>query len=230
MRRTTRSIWKWSLAALLINLFTIAASIFSMKSTTAWVRTRPKKPWVLTIGILLIYVFDFACAGRAMFLDKAGKALDRKVSSAIFEHILSIKMAAGPQSFGAFASNVQQYETLRDFFTSAPLGADRPAIRARLPGDHLLPRRAGGDRAGGADPDGHPRQHPGAVPDEAGGGTLLPRILAENATLVESINGLDMIKATSAKASCSATGTATSRPRRRLRKPRSAGRPSASTS
>jgi len=32
-------------------------------------------------------------------------------------------MASGPQSAGAFASNIQSYETLRDFFTSATLSA-----------------------------------------------------------------------------------------------------------
>jgi ATP-binding cassette subfamily C protein LapB len=105
--------------------FPSASSIFAMQ---IYDRVVPNKAvetmWVLTIGILLVYVFDFALRSmRAVFLDKAGKALDRKISSAIFEHILSIKMAAGPQSSGAFASNVQQYETLRDFFTSASLSA-----------------------------------------------------------------------------------------------------------
>jgi len=77
-----------------------------------------------TVSVRLMYLhLDTAREKTPFATDKAGKALDRKVSSAIFEHILSIKMAGGPQSSGAFASNVQQYETLRDFFTSASLSA-----------------------------------------------------------------------------------------------------------
>ena len=37
--------------------------------------------------------------------------------------LLSIKMAAGPTSAGAFASNIREFETLRDFFTSASMAA-----------------------------------------------------------------------------------------------------------
>jgi ATP-binding cassette subfamily C protein LapB len=112
-------------AALLINVFTIATSIFSMQ---VYDRVVPNKAegtmWVLAIGAITIFFFDFILRTlRAYFLDKAGKSLDRKVSSSLFEHVLSIRMSAGPQSAGAFASNIQSYETLRDFFTSATLSA-----------------------------------------------------------------------------------------------------------
>jgi ATP-binding cassette subfamily C protein LapB len=112
-------------AALLINVFTIATSIFSMQ---VYDRVVPNKAegtmWVLAIGAITIFCFDFILRTlRAYFLDKAGKSLDRKISSSLFEHVLSIRMASGPQSAGAFASNIQSYETLRDFFTSATLSA-----------------------------------------------------------------------------------------------------------
>ena len=190
------------LAALLMNLFTIAASIFSMQVYDRVVPNKAEETlWVLTIGILLIYVFDFALRSmRAVFLDKAGKALDRKVSSAIFEHILSIKMAAGPQSSGAFASNVQQYETLRDFFTSASLSAliDLPFVLIFLAIIFFI-----------------------AGPVVTVPAVLIPTVILvsilvqfpmkraversyretsqKHATLVEAINGLDMIKATSSE-------------------------------
>jgi ATP-binding cassette subfamily C protein LapB len=190
------------LAALLMNLFTIASSIFAMQ---VYDRVVPNKAvetmWVLTIGILIVYVFDFALRSmRAVFLDKAGKALDRKISSAIFEHILSIKMAAGPQSSGAFASNVQQYETLRDFFTSATLSAliDLPFVLIFLVIIFFI-----------------------AGPVVTVPAVLIPVVILvsilvqfpmkraversyretsqKHATLVEAINGLDMIKATSSE-------------------------------
>jgi ATP-binding cassette, subfamily C, bacterial LapB len=190
------------LAALLMNLFTIASSIFAMQVYDRVVPNKAEETlWVLVIGILLIYVFDFALRSmRAVFLDKAGKALDRKVSSAIFEHILSIKMSAGPQSSGAFASNVQQYETLRDFFTSASLSAliDLPFVLIFLVIIFFI-----------------------AGPVVTVPAVLIPLVILvsilvqfpmkraversyretsqKHATLVEAINGLDMIKATSAE-------------------------------
>jgi ATP-binding cassette subfamily C protein LapB len=112
-------------AALLINTFTIATSIFSMQVYDRVVPNKAEETmWVLAIGAIIIFSFDFLLRTlRAYFLDHAGKALDRKVSSALFEHMLSIRMASGPQSAGAFASNILSYESLRDFFTSATLSA-----------------------------------------------------------------------------------------------------------
>jgi ATP-binding cassette subfamily C protein LapB len=112
-------------AALLINIFTIVTSIFSMQ---IYDRVVPNKAegtlWYLVTGAITVFLFDFLLRTlRAYFLDRAGKSLDRKVSSSLFEHVLSIRMSSGPQSAGAFASNIQSYETLRDFFTSATLSA-----------------------------------------------------------------------------------------------------------
>jgi ATP-binding cassette subfamily C protein LapB len=189
-------------AALLLNFFTIASSIFTMQVYDRVVPNKAESTLVvLVIGVMLIYGMDFLLRTlRAVFLDRTGKILDRKVSSAIFEHILSVKMASGPQSAGAFASNVQQYETLRDFFTSASLSAliDLPFILVFLAIIYLI----GGPVV--------------AVP-----GILIPIVILvsilvqfpmkraiersyrevaqKHATLVEAINGLDMIKATSAE-------------------------------
>lgn len=190
------------LSALLINLFTIASSIFSMQVYDRVVPNKAEETlWMLAIGIALVYGFDFMLRTlRAYFLDKSGKALDRKISSAIFEHILSIRMAAGPQSAGAFASNVQSYETLRDFFTSATLSAmiDLPFVLVFLAIIWLV-----------------------AGPVVAVPAVLIPVVILvsvlvqfpmkraversyresaqKHATLVESINGLDAIKAASAE-------------------------------
>ena len=190
------------LAALMMNLFTIASSVFSMQVYDRVVPNKAEETlWVLALGILIIYCADFLLRTmRAYFLDRAGKALDRKVSSAIFEHILSLKMSASPQSAGAFASNVQQYETLRDFFTSASLSAliDLPFVLVFLVIIYLI--------AGPVV----------VVPAVLITTVVLVSVLVQfpmkraiersyressqkHATLVEAINGLDMIKATSAE-------------------------------
>lgn len=189
-------------AALLINFFTIATSLFSMQ---VYDRVVPNKAaetlWMLAAGVLLVFGFDFVLRTlRAYFLDIAGKSLDRKVSSALFQQMLSIRMAAGPQSAGAFASNIQSYESLRDFFTSATLSAiiDLPFVFIFLVIVYII----AGEVA--------------VVP-----AVLIPIVIAvsiivqfpmkkaversyresaqKHATLVEAINGLDMIKASSAE-------------------------------
>ena len=56
------------------------------------------------MGIGLTFFFDFLLRTmRGYFLDRVGKNLDRKLSTRIFEHLLSIKMSASPMSAGAFA-------------------------------------------------------------------------------------------------------------------------------
>jgi ATP-binding cassette, subfamily C, bacterial LapB len=113
------------LAALLINCFGVASPVFTM---IVYDRVVPNQAHdtlnVLAIGISLTFFFDFLLRTmRGYFLDRVGKNLDRKLSTRIFEHLLSIKMAASPMSAGAFANNIREFETLRDFFTSASMTA-----------------------------------------------------------------------------------------------------------
>ncbi len=113
------------LAAVVLNLFAIASPIFTM---IVYDRVVPNQAldtlWVLVIGVGMAFGFDFLLRNlRGYFLDRAGKQLDRNISARIFEQILTIRMASGPQSSGAFANNIREFETLRDFFTSASLAA-----------------------------------------------------------------------------------------------------------
>jgi ATP-binding cassette subfamily C protein LapB len=124
------------IAALFLNMFAIASPVFVM---IVYDRVVPNRAfdtlWVLAIGVTLVFSFDFLLRTlRGYFIDRAGKALDRRISSRIFEHILSIRMASGPASSGAFANNIREFETLRDFFTSASLAAvvDLPFLFAFL--------------------------------------------------------------------------------------------------
>src|SRR5262249_16128554 len=112
-------------AAFLLNTFAITSPIFTM---IVYDRVVPNQAFetlqVLALGVGMAFGFDFLLRTlRGYFLDRAGKELDKKISARIFEQILSIKMAAGPASAGAFASNIREFETLRDFFTSASLSA-----------------------------------------------------------------------------------------------------------
>lgn len=124
------TLWKYRkiyanvlLAAVFINVFAIAGSLFVMN---VYDRVIPNNAidtlWVLASGVCIVYVFDFLMKSlRGMLIDKAGKNADILMSTFIFQRIMGIKMQSKPNSAGSFANQVKGYESLREFFTSASL-------------------------------------------------------------------------------------------------------------
>ena len=113
------------IAALLINSFALASPLFIMN---VYDRVVPNNAietlWVLAIGAFTVFGFDFVLKTlRGYFVDSAGRLADIHLASRIFEQVLGIKMAARPASAGAFASHLREFESLRDFFTSASVTA-----------------------------------------------------------------------------------------------------------
>jgi ATP-binding cassette subfamily C protein LapB len=111
------------LASLLINLFALASPLFVMNVYDRVVPNYAEETlWVLAIGMLIVSAFDAGMkALRSYFLDAAGKRADMILSSTVFERVLGIRTSAKPESVGAFANNLQEYEYFRDFITSATL-------------------------------------------------------------------------------------------------------------
>ncbi|MBI2235212.1 MAG: type I secretion system permease/ATPase, partial [Micavibrio aeruginosavorus] len=113
------------IAAVMINLFALASPLFTMN---VYDRVVPNSAfdtlWVLSAGVVTVFIFDFVLKNlRARFLDYAGRKADIKMSAALFEQLMGMTMAARPASAGVLASNVKEFEGLRDFFTSATLTA-----------------------------------------------------------------------------------------------------------
>jgi len=114
-----------ALAAVFINLFAIASPLFTMN---VYDRVVPNSAietlWVLAIGILLVFLFDFILKTlRVYFVDTAGKKADILMGSRIFENIMQMQLSSRPLSSGGFANEVREFETLREFFSSATLVA-----------------------------------------------------------------------------------------------------------
>jgi len=85
----------------------------------------------LTIGVLIALGFDFVIKTiRASFIDKAGKKADARMSRLIFDKLITMRLDRRKDKSGALASVVREFETLREFFTSATLVAvvDLPFI------------------------------------------------------------------------------------------------------
>jgi ATP-binding cassette subfamily C protein LapB len=125
LKKSKRIYQEVILAAVMINIFALVSPLYVMNvydrvvPNSAWATL-----WVLSAGITIVYIFDFMIKGlRAHFLDIAGRKADIKISAQLFEQMLGMTMSARPASAGVLASNMREFEGLRDFFTSATMVA-----------------------------------------------------------------------------------------------------------
>ncbi|WP_446808271.1 type I secretion system permease/ATPase [Methylomonas sp. 2BW1-5-20] len=112
-------------ASLLINLFALASPLFFMNVYDRVVPNHALETlWVLSLGVLIVLSFELAMKLlRSYFVDAAGKRADIILSATIFEKLMNLRMEARPPSVGAFANNLSEFETFREFLTSATLVA-----------------------------------------------------------------------------------------------------------
>ncbi|RBW55346.1 type I secretion system permease/ATPase [Ruegeria sp. A3M17] len=138
---------RWSyaqvvLAAAVANFLGLSTSVFIM---VVYDRVLPNEATesliALTAGVGLALSFDFALKLlRAGFIDRAGQKADMFVGRRVFDQVLNIKMKSRTGSTGAMASTIREFETLREFFTSATLVAlvDLPFIALFILVIHLV--------------------------------------------------------------------------------------------
>ncbi|MDP2827878.1 MAG: type I secretion system permease/ATPase [Sulfuricellaceae bacterium] len=110
-------------ASLLINALTLATYFYAINVFDRVVPNNAFETlWVLTIGIMLVLLFDMALKIlRSYFTDLAGKKADVVLSANIFERMLAINLAEKPVSVGSFMGNMNEFNSLRDFMTSSTL-------------------------------------------------------------------------------------------------------------
>ncbi len=113
------------IASVLINLFAIAAPMFTRIVYDKVVPNLAFETlWVLSSGIFVIFLFDLSLKLlRSYFIDVAGKKSDIIISSKLFSKVMGIRMEAKPPSVGAFARHLQEFESIREFFTSATISS-----------------------------------------------------------------------------------------------------------
>lgn len=113
------------LAAVLANVLGLVISLFTM---VVYDRVLPAGALdslvALTTGVALALIFDFLIKSlRASFIDNAGLRADHVMGRRIFDNLLDMQMQAKKGSTGAISQIMREFETLRDFFTSATLVA-----------------------------------------------------------------------------------------------------------
>lgn len=112
-------------ATVLINVLALAGTFFTMN---VYDRVVPNLAfvtlWTLATGVAIAMAFEFLARNiRAWLLDNAGKKADLLLGSALFRQTLQIRLEHRSASPGAYANNLKEFESLRDFVTSATLAA-----------------------------------------------------------------------------------------------------------
>jgi ATP-binding cassette subfamily C protein LapB len=114
-----------ALAAALINALSLATSLFSMAVYNKIIPNNATDSLAaLLIGISLVLAFDFLLRIlRGYFVDVAGQNIDHQLGSAVFDRLVNMKLSDRQGSNGAFAGLLREFESLREFFTSATIVA-----------------------------------------------------------------------------------------------------------
>lgn len=110
-------------ASLLINVFALVSPVYIMN---VYDRVIPNAAletgWALSLGAFIVFAVDFIIRTlRGYFTDYAGRRIDVEVTRRVFDQVLDMKLAYRPASSGAFANMLRDFDSVRDFLTSATL-------------------------------------------------------------------------------------------------------------
>lgn len=113
-----------------INILSLAGIVFMM---TVYDRVLPNQAyvtlWSLAGGVVVAMLFEFGSRTlRGHVLDGAGKKIDVVLGDVVFTRVLATRLEHRAASSGAFANVLKEFESVRAFVTSATLAgvADLP--------------------------------------------------------------------------------------------------------
>ncbi|MBN4066289.1 MAG: hypothetical protein COC23_02535 [Hyphomicrobiales bacterium] len=121
LRQNWSSWFQIILAALGINIFGLALPIFVMN---VYDRVIPNLAmvtlWTLAIGVGLALMLDLLLKLiRGNVLELAGRRIDMKIAATLFQHAMDIKLLSRKGGASGIASQIRDFESVRDFFTSS---------------------------------------------------------------------------------------------------------------
>ncbi|MCZ4351619.1 type I secretion system permease/ATPase [Roseovarius aestuarii] len=108
------------LASFAANVLAVATALFSMQ---VYDRVVPSNAfdtlWILASGVGIAIVLELALRlMRSTLIDVSGRDLDLRLSAQLFDKVANMKLKHQPGSTGAFANQVRDFATVREFFTS----------------------------------------------------------------------------------------------------------------
>lgn len=133
-----KSSWFWSLvladkrrhfeigiASFIANLLALGSALFGMQ---VWDRVVPAQSvptlWVLASGVIIAVLLEYALKiSRMKLADMIGKKVDLTISSMFFARALDIRNDARPKSTGSFIAQLRETETIRESLASTTLTA-----------------------------------------------------------------------------------------------------------
>jgi ATP-binding cassette subfamily C protein LapB len=129
-----RSYGHIALAAFLINMIALATPLFIMSVYDRVVPNGAIPSLIaLSIGMGLAIAFDFVLRTvRSQMIDVTGKTVDVVLAANIFEHVMAVKMAQRPTSVGIIANQLRDFDSVREFFTSGSVVSATDLIFAVL--------------------------------------------------------------------------------------------------
>ncbi|WP_077003285.1 type I secretion system permease/ATPase [Variovorax sp. KK3] len=112
-------------AAALINLFAIASPIFTMNVYDRVVPNSAMETlWTLAIGMVIVLGADLLLRKlRSRFVDEASARVDVQISARLMERVLGMRLEHRPESVGSFASNMRSFEQVRELIASTTVTA-----------------------------------------------------------------------------------------------------------
>ena len=115
--------YRVGLAAAMINLLSVASSIFIM---VVYDRVIPNAAYqslyALTAGMIVVLIFDFILKNmRAWFIDLTAQEIDLTVGEDIYRKVLAAPLDKVSGPVGGLANTIRGFDQVREFFTSATL-------------------------------------------------------------------------------------------------------------
>lgn len=113
------------IASVLVNIFALVSPLLVMNIYDKIVPNLAfESLWVLAVGASVAYIFDFILKQlRAYLIDVAGKKIDIQTSSKLYAKIIGVPLEKKGASIGGMAKQVSEFESVRDFLSSATITA-----------------------------------------------------------------------------------------------------------
>jgi ATP-binding cassette subfamily C protein LapB len=110
-------------ASFFINLFGVVTPLFTMNVYDRIVPNHAVESlWALASGVFIVFVFDSVLKYlRHHFLEISAKKTDLLLSGRLFRKVMDIRLADRPKVIGSYASNIKEFDMIRNFLSSSTI-------------------------------------------------------------------------------------------------------------